>query len=93
MLRYILKMVNGFFLNTGSVEARLSLALVIPLEEVSIYNNLLFVFTPQGKKISNSVRNIWYKGCFCHTQEFVMGTILSLCNCSLEIVLFLIKAT
>lgn len=50
MLRYILKMVNGFFLNAGSVEARLSLALVIPLEEVSIYNNLLFVFTPQGKK-------------------------------------------
>lgn len=50
MLRYILKMVNGFFLNAGSVDARLSLALVIPLEEVSIYNNLLFVFTPQGKK-------------------------------------------
>lgn len=50
MLRYILKMVNGFFLNASSVEARLSLALVIPLEEVSIYNNLLFVFTPQGKK-------------------------------------------
>lgn len=24
MLRYILKMVNGFFLNTGSVEAGLS---------------------------------------------------------------------
>lgn len=45
------------------------------------------------KKISNNMRNIWYKGCFCHTQEFVMGTILSLCNCSLEIVLFLIKAT
>lgn len=29
----------------------------------------------------------------CHSQEFVMGTILSLCNCSLENVLFLIKAT
>lgn len=50
MLRYILKMVNGFSLNASSVEARLSLALVIPLEEVSIYNNLLFVFTLQGKK-------------------------------------------
>lgn len=44
-------------------------------------------------KIGNSMRNIWYKGCFCHLQEFVMGTILSLCNCSLENVLFLIKAT
>lgn len=44
-------------------------------------------------KIGNSMRNIWYKGCFCHSQEFVMGTILSLCNCSLENVLFLIKAT
>lgn len=55
MLRYILKMVNGFFLNTGSVEARLSPAVVIPLEEVSIYNNLLFVFIPQGKKKSVTV--------------------------------------
>lgn len=44
-------------------------------------------------EIGNSMRNIWYKGCFCHSQEFVMGTILSLCNCSLENVLFLIKAT
>lgn len=44
-------------------------------------------------KIGNSMRNILYKGCFCHSQEFVMGTILSLCNCSLENVLFLIKAT
>ena len=43
--------------------------------------------------IGNSMRNSWYKGCFCHSQEFVMGTILSLCNCSLENVLFLIKAT
>lgn len=48
--------------------------------------------TREGK-IGNSMRNIWYKGCFCHSQEFVMGTILSLCNCSLENVLFLIKAT
>lgn len=48
--------------------------------------------TREGK-IGNSMRNNWYKGCFCHSQEFVMGTILSLCNCSLENVLFLIKAT
>lgn len=48
---------------------------------------------PGKGKIGNSMRNNGYKGCFCHSQEFVMGTILSLCNCSLENVLFLIKAT
>lgn len=29
------------------------------------------------------------KRCFCHMQEFVTGTALSLCNCSLEVVVFL----
>lgn len=76
-----------------AVSERGSPAAAAPLEEVPAHNNLLFVFAPRGKKIGNSVQNIWYKGCFCRTQEFVMGTILSLCNCSLEIVLFLIKAT
>lgn len=47
----------------------------------------------EGRGNGNSMQNIWYKGCFCHSQEFVMGTILSLCNCSLENALFLIKAT
>lgn len=66
-------------------------------ESVSSWSSPACRAPPQSRvregKIGNSMRNILYKGCFCHSQEFVMGTILSLCNCSLENVLFLIKAT
>lgn len=72
-------------------------ARLLRLDSVSSWTSPACRAPPQCRvgegKIGNSMRNIWYKGCFCHLQEFVMGTILSLCNCSLENVLFLIKAT